>query len=177
MNLWRKLMSIGETCLRPGVDFKTFPDPREDLKLAADSGPQIVVLAGGCFWCTEGVFENTPGVIDVVSGYAGGTKQTANYDAICTGQTDHAEAIRITYDPKITSFAKLLKIFFAIAHDPTTMNRQGPDTGPQYRSAIFYADDEQKRLAESYIQQLTDAKIFTRPIVTTLEPLTKFYEA
>jgi peptide-methionine (S)-S-oxide reductase len=159
------------------VDFKTFPEPREDLKIASDSGLQSIVLAGGCFWCTEGVFENIPGVTDVVSGYAGGTAQSATYRAVCTGETDHAEAIRVSYDPKVTSFGKLLRVFFAIAHDPTTLDRQGPDTGRQYRSAIFYANDDQKRVADNYIKQLTESKVFTRPIVTTLEPLEKFYDA
>jgi len=168
-------MSIA--CLRPGVDFKTFPDPQEDLTVAADAGAQSIVLGGGCFWCTEGVFEMAPGVTDVVSGYAGGTPETAKYNIVCSGDTDHAEVIRVTYDPKQTSFGKLLKLFFAIAHDPTTLDRQGNDQGRQYRSAIFYADEDQKRVAAAYIKQLNDAKVFTRPIVTTLEPLTKFFEA
>jgi peptide-methionine (S)-S-oxide reductase len=170
-------MPFGDACLRPGVDFKIFPDPIEDLEIAPDAGPQSVVLAGGCFWCTEGVFENIPGVTDVVSGYAGGTPETASYRAVCSGDTDHAEAIRITYDPKRTSFGKLLKIFFAIAHDPTTRDRQGADTGRQYRSAVFYDGPEQKRVAEAYIKQLNDAKVFTRPIVTTIEPLKRFFDA
>ncbi len=165
------------TCLRPGVDFKTFPVPTEDLTISPDAGPQTMVLAGGCFWCTEGVFENTPGVTDVVSGYAGGSAETASYRAVCGGDTNHAEVIRVTYDPKVTSFGKLLKIFFAIAHDPTTLDRQGADEGTQYRSAIFYANDEQKRVAEAYIKQLNDAKVFTAPIVTTIEPLERFFEA
>src|SRR5205807_3074541 len=126
---------------------------------------------------TAGVFENTPGVIDVVSGYAGGSAQTASYRAVCSGETDHAEAIRISYDPKLTSFGKLLKVFFAIAHDPTQRDRQGPDEGRQYRSAIFYADDQQKRIAEAYIKQLNEAKVFTAAIATTIEPLNAFYEA
>jgi peptide-methionine (S)-S-oxide reductase len=171
------MMANGDACLRPGVDYKTFPDPREDLKSAPDAGPQTVVLAGGCFWCTEGVLENAPGVIDVVSGYAGGTVETATYRAVCSGDTEHAEVIRVTYDPKITSFGKLLKVFFAIAHDPTTLDRQGPDTGRQYRSAIFYANDEEQRVAAAYIKQLNESKVFTRPIVTTIEPLEKFFEA
>jgi peptide-methionine (S)-S-oxide reductase len=123
------------------------------------------------------VFENAPGVIDVVSGYAGGSADTASYRAVCSGDTDHAEVIRVTYDSKVTSFGKLLKVFFAIAHDPTTLDRQGPDTGRQYRSAIFYASADEKRVAEAYIKQLHESKVFTRPIVTTLEPLEKFFEA
>jgi len=165
------------SCMRPGVDFKTFPDPTEDLHVANDSEPQTLVVAGGCFWCTEGVFETAPGVLDVVSGYMGGTEESANYEAVCSGNTDHAEAIKITYDPKVTSFGKLLKLFFAIAHDPTTKDRQGPDQGRQYRSAIFYSGNEQKRVAENYIRQLTEARIFRHPIVTTLEPRKAFYPA
>jgi len=111
------------------VDFKTFPDPQEDLTVAADAGQQSIVLGGGCFWCTEGVFEMAPGVTDVVSGYAGGTPETAKYTIVCSGDTDHAEVIRVTYEPKQTSFGKLLKLFFAIAHDPTTLDRQGNDQG------------------------------------------------
>ena len=167
----------GETCLRPGVDFKTFPEPKEDLPIAPAAGPQSMVVAGGCFWCTEGVFEITPGVIDVVSGYAGDSADKASYRAVCTGATNHAEVIRIVYDPNLTSFGKLLKVFFAIAHDPTTLNRQGNDEGRQYRSAIFYANEDEKRVASAYIRQLNEAKVFNCPIVTTLEPLTQFFEA
>jgi peptide-methionine (S)-S-oxide reductase len=165
------------SCARASVDFKTFPDPKADLTIAPDAGPQVMVLAGGCFWCTEGVFENTPGVNDVVSGYAGGTKETADYEAVSAGNTGHAEAIRIVYDSRKTSYGKLLKVFFSIAHDPTTLDRQGPDTGHQYRSAIFYTNDDQKRVAEAYIKQLNDAKVFESPIVTTVEPLKEFYTA
>jgi peptide-methionine (S)-S-oxide reductase len=164
-------------CAAGKVDYKNFPDPKEDLKIDPKAGNQSVVLAGGCFWCTEGVFENTPGVIDVVSGYAGGTKETADYESVCTGSTGHAEAIKLTYDPAKTSFGKLLKVFFSVAHDPTTLDAQGPDHGKQYRSAIFYENDDQKRVAEAYIKQLDDAKVFGKPIVTTLEPLNAFYPA
>jgi peptide-methionine (S)-S-oxide reductase len=174
---WSVLMFGTIACSRGEVDWRKFPDPQQDLNVAPDAGPQTMVLAGGCFWCTEGVFENTPGVIDVVSGYAGGSRQTADYETVSTGQTGHAEAIRITYDPAKTSYGKLLKAFLSIAHDPTQLNRQGPDTGTQYRSAIFYASDDQKRVAAAYIKQLDDAKVFASPIVTTLEPLDRFYEA
>ncbi|HBY58346.1 MAG TPA: peptide-methionine (S)-S-oxide reductase [Solibacterales bacterium] len=156
----------------PAADF---PDPASDVK--ASAGLQTAVLAGGCFWCTEAVFEIMEGVQDVVSGYTGGTKETAKYDAVSTGRTGHAEAVLITYDPKKTSYGQLLKIFFAVAHDPTTLNRQGPDVGPQYRSAIFYTGDEQKRVAEAYIRQLNDAKVFRSPIVTQVAALEKFYTA
>jgi len=159
------------------VDYKNFPDPKQDLKIARDAGPQTMVLAGGCFWCTEGVCELAPGVIDVVSGYAGGSAKDANYEAVSTGTTGHAEAIKITYDPAKTSYGKLLKQFFSIAHDPTQLNRQGPDSGTQYRSAIFYETEDQKRVAEAYIQQLNAAKIFKRPIVTQVTPLQGFYAA
>ena len=152
-----------------------FPDPAFDVKAA--SGPQTAVLAGGCFWCTEAVFGMIEGVEDVISGYAGGTKETAKYDIVSTGRTGHAEAVLITHDPKRMSYGQLLKIFFSVAHDPTTLNRQGPDVGPQYRSAIFYTNDEQKRVAEAYIKQLNDAKVFPSPIVTQVAPLEKFYTA
>src|SRR4029077_16079215 len=123
------------------------------------------------------VYEHTPGIIDVLSGYAGGSKETANYQAVCTGKTGHAEAIRILYDPSRTSYGKLLKVFFAVAHDPTQLNHQGPDSGTQYRSAVFYANEDEKRVAQAYIKQLTDAKVYADPIVTTLEPLKEFYPA
>ena len=150
----------------------------ESEKSAREGETRTAVFANGCFWCTEAVFEQLEGVNDVVSGYAGGTKETANYEAVCTGRTAHAEAVRVTYEPAKISYAQLLRVFFA-THDPTTKNRQGPDTGPQYRSAIFYANDEEKKVAEAYVNQLTAAKSFPRPIVTTLEPLKAdgFYEA
>jgi peptide-methionine (S)-S-oxide reductase len=152
-----------------------FPDPQVDVKPA--SGKQTAVLAGGCFWCTEAVFEIIEGVDDVISGYSGGTKETAKYDIVSSGRTKHAEAILITFDPKTISFGQLLKIFFSVAHDPTTLNRQGPDVGPHYRSAIFYANEEQKRVAEAYIKQLDEARVFRSPIVTQVAPLDRFYTA
>jgi peptide-methionine (S)-S-oxide reductase len=164
-------------CAAKTLDYAKFPDPKEDLKVDPKAGDQIAVLAGGCFWCTEAVFENMPGVTNVVAGYSGGSKDTANYDTVCTGETGHAESIQVTYDPAKTSYGKILKEFFAVAHDPTQLNGQGPDEGTQYRSAIFYANDEQKHVAEAYIKQLTDEKVFDKPIVTTLEPLKAFYPA
>jgi peptide-methionine (S)-S-oxide reductase len=152
-----------------------FPDPAIDVQAAP--GKQTAVLAGGCFWCTEAVYEIIEGVEDVISGYAGGTKETAKYDIVSTGRTGHAEAVLITHDPKVMSYGQLLKIFFSVAHDPTTLNRQGPDIGPQYRSAIFYTNDEQKRVADAYIKQLNEAKVFRSPIVTQVAPLEKFYTA
>ncbi len=154
-----------------------FPDPVLDAKLAASKGKATAVLAGGCFWCTEAVFEIMEGVEDVISGYSGGTKETAKYDVVSSGRTAHAEAILITYDPAKVTYGQLLKIFFAVAHDPTTLNRQGNDVGPQYRSAIFYTDDEQKKIAQAYIAQLDAAHILKQPIVTQLVPLEKFYTA
>jgi peptide-methionine (S)-S-oxide reductase len=153
-----------------------FPDPAIDLNASSD-GRQTVVLAGGCFWCTEAVFLQIEGVEKVVSGYSGGESRTANYDAVCTGRTGHAEAIQITFDPAKVSYGRLLKIFFSVAHDPTQLNRQGNDRGSQYRSAIFYSDPEQKRIAEAYIQQLNEAKTFPSPIVTEVSPLQEFYPA
>jgi methionine-S-sulfoxide reductase len=137
---------------------------------------KTITLAGGCFWCTEAAFEQLAGVLDVTSGYIGGTRETANYRAVCGGDTGHAEAIRITYDPTKISYETLLDVFFD-AHDPTQLNRQGNDVGTQYRSAIFYATDEEKRLAEAKIRALNESKHFPRPIVTALEPLAEFYPA
>jgi peptide-methionine (S)-S-oxide reductase len=134
------------------------------------------VFAGGCFWCVEAVFEELDGVIDAVSGYAGGDEASANYEAVCTGRTGHAEAVEIIYDPQKISYEKLLEVHFA-THDPTTLNRQGADAGPQYRSPIISTDDEQKQLAEAYIADLAESGAFASKIVTTLEPLEKFYPA
>ncbi len=134
------------------------------------------VFAGGCFWCVEAVFEELEGVHEVISGYAGGDAKTANYEAVCSGRTKHAEAVEIIYDPSTIDFATLLKVHFA-THDPTTLNRQGADIGPQYRSAIFYANDDEKRTAEEFIKSLSDSNVFGKPIVTTLEPLTEFFPA
>lgn len=171
---------IGIACSRPAgatVSAKDFPAPTTNLVVAPDAGPQSAVFAGGCFWCTEGVFEQMPGVTDVVSGYAGDEKAKAVYDLVGSGSTNHAEVIRITYDPSKTSYGELLKVFFSIAHDPTQLDRQGPDVGRQYRSAIFFETEDQKRVAEAYIAQLNDAKVFDKPIATTLEKLAGFYEA
>ncbi len=154
-----------------------FPDPAVDAKLAPTKGKATAILAGGCFWCTEAVFEIMEGVEDVISGYSGGTKETAKYDIVSSGRTGHAEAILITYDPSKVTYGQLLKIFFAVAHDPTTLNRQGNDIGPQYRSAIFYADEEQKKIAQAYIAQLDAAHVLRSPIVTQVVPVDKFYTA
>jgi peptide-methionine (S)-S-oxide reductase len=153
------------------------PDPALDAPLAAAKGEQTAVLAGGCFWGIEAVFEHVKGVTNVTSGYSGGSAETATYELVSSGETGHAESVRITYDPSQISYGQLLKVFFAVAHDPTELNRQGPDTGTQYRSAIFYSDDEQKRIAEAYIKQLNQAKVFKRPIATQVSRLTSYHQA
>ncbi|MDP5290955.1 peptide-methionine (S)-S-oxide reductase MsrA [Oceanimonas sp. CHS3-5] len=140
-------------------------------------GERTLVLAGGCFWCTEAVYRQLDGVLDVISGYAGGDAGSANYQAVCTGTTRHAEAIQITYDSTRIGPATLLKVFFGIAHDPTQLNRQGHDTGTQYRSAVFWQDEQERTLVQDYIALLEQAGAFHRPIVTTLEPLEAFYPA
>ena len=159
------------------VSPEEFPDPTVDAPLAAKPGQSRAILAGGCFWCVEAVYKNLDGVSSVKSGYAGGTADTADYETVSTGGTDHAESVEVAYDPSRVSYGQILKVFFAIAHDPTQLNRQGPDTGRQYRSAIFYADDEQKRVAAAYIDQLNKAHVFDKPIVTEVVPLEAFYEA
>ena len=159
------------------TSLKNFPAPVLDASLATAPGTALAVLAGGCFWCTEVIYRELEGVTQVVSGYSGGAAGAANYEAVCTGRTDHAEVIQIAYDPSRISFGALLKIFFAVAHDPTQLNRQGNDVGTQYRSAIFYRDAEQQRIAAAYIAQLDAAKIFAVPIATRLEPLEQFFEA
>jgi len=159
------------------VSPEEFPDPLADSMLATTAGKSRAILAGGCFWCVEAVYKNLDGVSSVNSGYAGGTADTADYETVSTGTTDHAESVEVVYDPSRVSYGQILKVFFAIAHDPTQLDRQGPDTGRQYRSAIFYADDEQKRVAEAYIDQLNKAHVFEQPIVTEVVPLQAFYLA
>ena len=141
------------------------------------SGMQTAVFAGGCFWGVQGVFQRVNGVSQAVSGYAGGSKETANYEIVGTGMTGHAEAVKITYDPKKVSYATLLQVYFSVAHDPTQLNRQDPDSGPQYRSAVFYADPAQKQTVERYIAQLDAAKVYPKKIVTQVAPLSAFYAA
>ncbi len=155
------------------------PTPKPAVKISSPAvkGKQTAVFAGGCFWGVEAVFEHVKGVSDVRSGYAGGQAKTAKYDMVGRGNTGHAESVKVTYDPAQISYEQLLKVFFSVAHDPTELNRQGPDTGTQYRSAIFFSGEEQKRLARSYIDELTKSKVFSRPIVTQLVPLEAFYEA
>ena len=151
------------------------PAPTTDVR-AAD-GIQTAVIAGGCFWGVQGVYQHTAGVLNAVSGYSGGSRATANYTMITTGTTGHAEAVEIKYDPKKISYGKILQIFFSVVHDPTQLNRQGPDIGTQYRSAIFAVNDEQKKVAEAYIAELNAAKVYKKPIVTKVGPLQAFYPA
>src|SRR5277367_2513618 len=158
----------------------SFPDPVLDNKSAVGDllkGKQTAVLAGGCFWCVEAVFQQIEGVEKVVSGYSGGDAASAHYEVVSTGKTGHAESVQVTYDPRKISYGQVLKVFFDVAHNPTQLNRQGPDHGTQYRSAIFYSDPEQKKVAEAYIKQLDEAKVFPGPIVTQVVPLKAFYPA
>ena len=168
------------TCEIRGSAHKTpgaaFPDPAKDID-TADGAEQVAVLAAGCFWCVEAVFKELDGVLEVTSGYAGGTAVTADYNSVCSGTTDHAEVVWVRFDARKISFGQILKVFFSVAHDPTQFNRQGNDHGRQYRSAIFYGDDAQRAVAEAYIQQLDAAGVFRSKIATRLEPLNGFYEA
>lgn len=156
---------------------RVIPVPSVKEAAAQDDGPKVAVLAGGCFWGVQGVFQHVEGVSNAVSGYAGGERSTADYDRVSGGRTGHAESVQITYDPRKISYAKLLQIYFSVAHDPTQLNRQGPDTGTQYRSAIFPADAEQARVAKVYIAQLNQARAFDAAIVTKIEPDRIFYPA
>jgi len=154
----------------------TVPPPALDNPKQAGRA-QTAVLAGGCFWGLQGVFEHVRGVREVLAGYSGGSRSTARYDDVGSGHTGHAESVQIVFDPAQVSYGELLQIYFSVAHDPTELNRQGPDVGSQYRSSIFYADDTQRHIAESYIAQLDKAKAFPQPIVTRVDPLKGFYEA
>lgn len=153
------------------------PAPAVDAGRTSAAGQQSAVLAGGCFWGIQAVFQHVKGVISATSGYSGGSAKTAEYEVVSTGDTGHAESVQIVYDPSQITYGELLRIFFSVAHDPTQKDRQGPDEGTQYRSAIFYANDEQKRIAEAYIAQLDQAKVFSRPIVTQVVSLQAFYPA
>jgi peptide-methionine (S)-S-oxide reductase len=173
------LLIVGASlaCNSAHASATTIPNPVLDAPLASVKGEQIAVLAGGCFWGVEAVFEHVKGVTRVTSGYSGGSADTAQYGTVSTGATGHAESVRIVYDPSKISYGQLLKVFFSVAHDPTELNRQGPDSGTQYRSAIFYGNEEQQRIAEAYIDQLNKAKVFGAAIVTKVSPLQSFYEA
>jgi peptide-methionine (S)-S-oxide reductase len=153
------------------------PSPAVDASIASAKSTQTAVVSGGCFWGIQAVFQHVKGVISATSGYAGGSAKTAEYEIVSTGETGHAESVKITYDPSQITFGQLLRVFFSVAHDPTQLNRQDPDEGTQYRSAVWYANDEQKRIAEAYIAQLDKAKIFPAPIVTKVVPLNGFYPA
>ena len=171
-------LAISAVAIAPSLaaeDAVVIPAPAMDAKPA--DGIQTVVVAGGCFWGVQGVFQHTAGVVNAVSGYAGGSKATADYSTVSTGTTGHAESVEIKYDPKRISYGKILQIFFSVAHDPTQLNRQGPDSGTQYRSAIFTTSDEQKKVADAYIAQLNAAKVYKKPIVTKVGSLDGLYPA
>ncbi len=169
------------SCDLPGaglvVERSRVPDPAFDPPADPSIHAATAVLAGGCFWCTEAVFRPLDGVLGVTSGYSGGEARDANYERVSMGTTGHAEAIAVRYDPRRISYGQLLKVFFAVAHDPTQLDRQGNDLGRQYRSAVFFADETQREVAERYIRQLDEAKVFAAPIATTLEPLVAFHDA
>lgn len=153
------------------------PNPVADEPLSKTKSAETVVLAGGCFWGIQAVFEHVKGVSSATAGYSGGSASTAQYETVSTGQTGHAESVRVVYDPSQISFGQILKVFFSVAHDPTELNRQGPDDGTQYRSVIFYASEDQRRVAQAYVDQLNGAKVFARPIVTQIVALKAFYPA
>ena len=170
------LLAVAGVCGAAG-SAATLPAPAMDVPASSVKGTQTAVFAGGCFWGVEAVFRHVKGVTSAVSGYAGGTAQTADYEKVSSGATRHAEAVQVTYDPAQVSYGQLLRVFFSVAHDPTQLNRQGPDAGPQYRSAVFFMNDEQKSVAQAYINQLSQAKSFSRPIVTEVVTLPAFYPA
>lgn len=175
-------MAVVVACLYPmgGAIAETavkIPPPASDLVAQTRNAPDTAVFAGGCFWGIQAVFQHTKGVVNAVSGYAGGEKETADYSHVSSGYTGHAESVLITYDPKQISYGNLLQIYFSVAHDPTQLNKQYPDVGTQYRSAIFYKDADQRRVAEQYIRQLAAAHVYQNKIVTRLSPLTAFYAA
>ena len=170
-------MSLLSCSLATPVLASALPDPLQDQVMAAQKTDNTIVLAGGCFWGVQNVFQHMKGVTKAVSGYAGGKADAAKYQLVSSGATGHAEAVQVTYDTSQVTLGKILKVYFGAAHNPTELNRQGPDHGTQYRSAIFYANDEQKKIADAYIDQLQKAKVFSDSIVTTLEPLSGFYAA
>jgi peptide-methionine (S)-S-oxide reductase len=182
----KPIIVVAITLLAVGLGWKwaaaatsniSVPDPVVDSTLATHSGQQTVVVAGGCFWGIQAVFQHVKGVKKATSGYSGGSEGTARYETVSTGETGHAESVEITFDPSKVTYGKLLQVFFSVAHNPTELNRQGPDDGTQYRSVIFYANDEQKHIAESYIAQLQERKVFSEPIVTQVVSLKAFYPA
>ena len=166
----------GATCNASGAGV-AIPDPKVDNPLSAAKGQETAVLAGGCFWGIQALFEHVKGVIRATSGYSGGAANTAQYEKVSTGRTGHAESVQVIYDPSLISFGQILKVFFSVAHDPTQLNQQGPDVGTQYRSAIFFASEDQKRIGQAYIEQLSESRVFKQPIVTQIVPLVAFYPA
>ena len=175
--LFMVLLAGTVACTAGNAAAVAVPGPAVDASRAASSGEQTAVVAGGCFWGIQAVFQHVKGVISATSGYSGGEAKTAEYEMVSTGETGHAESVKITYDPSQITYGELLRVFFSVAHDPTQLNRQGPDDGTQYRSVIFYGNDEQKKIAQAYIAQLDQAKLFPRPIVTQVVPLKAFYPA
>ena len=173
------LLTVGGAiaCNAGDTPITAVPSPVVDAAITASKGEQTAVVAGGCFWGIQAVFQHVKGVTNATSGYSGGAVNTAQYEMVSTGNTGHAESVKITYDPSRITYGQLLRIFFSVAHDPTELNRQGPDSGTQYRSVIFYSNDEQKRIAEAYITQLDKSQVFPRAIVTQLVPLKAFYPA
>jgi peptide-methionine (S)-S-oxide reductase len=176
---WKKIVATAALLLLQacGMPLQAAPLPAPAADVPAGRDLQTAVFAGGCFWGVEAVFRHVKGVQSAVSGYAGGAKSTANYDTVSTGSSGHAESVQVTWDPAQVSYGELLRIFFSVAHDPTELNRQGPDVGTQYRSAVFTLNDDQKRVAQAYIQQLSAAKAFPKPIVTQVVALPAFYPA
>lgn len=175
--LFTVLLAGTVACTAGSASAVAVPAPAVDASKAAVAGEQSAVVAGGCFWGIQAVFQHVKGVKSATSGYSGGEAKTAEYELVSTGETGHAESVKIVYDPSQITYGELLRVFFSVAHDPTQLNRQGPDEGSQYRSVIFYGSDEQKRIAEAYIAQLDKAKVFPRPIVTQVVPLKAFYAA
>ena len=172
---WTAFRALGAR--PPETPKMPFPEPVVDVPLAAAKGQQTAVLAGGCFWGVQAVFQHLKGVSSVTSGYSGGHVKSPSYESVSLGVTGHAETVSIVYDPSQITYGQLLMVFFSVAHDPTQWNRQGPDTGSQYRSAIFYTNEDQKRIAQAYIAQLEAAKVYSRKIVTKVEPFQAFYPA
>ncbi len=166
----------GASC-NSSSDVVALPDPKLDNPLAAARGSETALVAGGCFWGIQAVFARLKGVLRATSGYSGGAANTAQYEKVCSGRTGHAESVEVVFDPSQISFGQILKVFFSVAHDPTQLNQQGVDVGTQYRSAIFYATEDQKRISEAYVKQLDAAKVFSSPIVTQIVPLDAFYAA
>jgi len=186
MSRWLRylvLLFIGGVLLSAAIDWNTasaanaLPDPKVDETQPAAQGSEKVVFAGGCFWGIQAVFEHVKGVTKATAGYSGGNVKNPSYEDVSSGETGHAESVQVVYDPSKITFGQLLKVFFSVAHDPTELNRQGPDEGTQYRSAIFYETPGQQRIAQAYVAQLTDARAFSRPIVTQIVPFTAFYRA